>query len=149
MPSYYLDSLEPGTEFQSVRRTVTESDIASFSAITGDYSPLHSDQVFIEEETDLRTRIAQGWLVVTIQSGLRSELDQWPILAYVGMERAFRAPVYPGDTIQARYRIEEVRPSQSKPDRGVVKLSCEVVNQVGEAVCDGLEIFMVERRPAS
>jgi acyl dehydratase len=143
-----LDDLAVGHEFVSARRTVAEADIIAFSAATGDYSPLHADEVFVREHTDFRGRIAQGWLVVTIQSGLRSEIDRWQILAYAGMERRFRAPVYPGDTLQARYRVDDIRPSRSKPDRGVVTLSCDVVNQDGEAVCTGTETFIVGR-PAS
>src|SRR3954453_11950612 len=100
-----LDDIAVGHEFDSARRTVAAADIISFSAATGDYSPLHSDEVFIREHTEFRGRIAQGWLVITIQSGLRSEIDRWDIVAYAGMERSFRAPVYPGDTIQARYRV--------------------------------------------
>jgi acyl dehydratase len=140
-----LDEIAVGHEFVSARRTVTEADIVSFSAATGDYSPLHSDEVFIREHTDFRGRIAQGWLIITIQSGLRSEIDRWDIVAYAGMERSFRAPVYPGDTIQARYRVDEVRPSRSKQDRGVVTLHCDVVNQDGTVVCSGTESFIVAR----
>jgi acyl dehydratase len=140
-----LDDIAVGHEFESARRTVAEADIISFSAATGDYSPLHADEVFIREHTPFRGRIAQGWLIVTIQSGLRSEIDRWQILAYVGMERSFRAPVYPGDTIQAKYRVDDVRPSRSKPDRGVVTLACDVVNQDGESVCTGTETFLIAR----
>ncbi len=140
-----LDDLAVGHEFVSARRTVAEADIVAFSAATGDYSPLHSDEVFIREHTPFRGRIAQGWLIVTIQSGLRSEIERWDIIAYLGMDRSFRAPVYPGDTLQARYRVDDVRPSRSKPDRGVVTLACDVVNQDGDSVCTGTETFMLAR----
>jgi acyl dehydratase len=140
-----LDDLEVGHEFRSARRTVTEADIVSFAAATGDYSSLHSDELYVREHTDFRSRIAHGWLVITIQSGLRCELERWRIVAYAAMDRSFRAPVYPGDTIHAVYRVNEVRPSRSKPDRGVVTLDCEVLNQDGEAVCTGTETFILAR----
>lgn len=140
-----FEQIEPGHEFRSARRTVTEADITGFSAITGDYTPLHADQVFVEEETDFRTRIAHGWLLVAMQSGLHCEIVDWRIVAYLATERRFVAPVYPGDTIHAEYRVEEVRPSSSRPDRGVVSLSCTIVNQAGEAVVTGTEVFMVEQ----
>lgn len=139
-----LDRIEVGEEFRSVRRTLTEADIQQFSAITGDYSPLHSDDVFVRENTDFRGRLAQGWLVVALQSGLRCAVGTWRILAYLSTSRKFVAPVYPGDTIHAEYRVEEVRRSRSKPDRGVVVLACTVVNQDGEAVVTGSEAFLVE-----
>lgn len=140
-----LDDIAVGREFSSARRTVAEADILSFSALTGDYSPLHADEVFVREQTPFRGRIAQGWLIVTIQSGLRSEIDRWRILAYVAMQRSFRAAVYPGDTIHAEYRVDEVRASTSKPDRGVVVLTCVVFNQDGATVCHGSETFLVAR----
>jgi acyl dehydratase len=143
-----LDDLEVGYEFSSARRTVTETDIVAFSAATGDYSPLHADDVFVRERTPFRGRIAQGWLIITIQSGLRTEIDRWRIIAYAGMERRFRAPVYPGDTIRADYRVEELRPSRSRPDRGIVVLHCDVVQQEGEVVATGTETFLLERRAA-
>ncbi len=138
-----FDDLAVGDSFESVRRTLTEADIVSFSAITGDYSPLHADEVFVRESTDLSGRIAQGWLLVTIQSGLRSQIDRWKILAYLEMERAFRAPAYPGTTIHVRYRVEDLRRSASKPDRGVVTLSCEIVADDGTVLADGFEKFML------
>jgi acyl dehydratase len=144
-----LDDIEVGHEFVSARRTVAEADIVSFSAATGDYSPLHADEVFIREHTNFRGRIAQGWLIVTIQSGLRCEIENWDIIAYLGMERSFRAPVYPGDTIHARYRVDDVTPSRSKPDRGVVILACDVVNQDGATVATGTETFMLARTGGS
>jgi acyl dehydratase len=141
-----LEDIAEGHEFVSSRRTLFDADIASFCALTGDYSPLHADEVFIEENTDFGGRIAQGWLIVTLQSGLRCEIDRWQILAYAGMDRRFREPVYPGDTLHARYRVDSVRPSSSKPDRGVVTLTCDVVNQDGATVADGTETFIVARR---
>lgn len=140
-----FEQIAVGHEFRTSRRTVTEADITHFSAITGDYSPLHADQVFVEEMTDFRTRIAQGWLIVAIQSGLHCEIVDWRILAFLSTARRFVAPVYPGDTIHAEYRVEEARPSGSKPDRGVVKLACTIVNQDGVAVVTGTETFLVER----
>lgn len=145
----HLEDIEPGRAFESARRTLTEADIVAFSAISGDYSPLHSDEVFVREHTPFDGRIAQGWLVTTIQSGLRSELDRWRILAYLAMDRRFRAPVYPGDTLQARYVVAERRRSASKPDRGVVALDCEVVKDGGEVAQTGRETFLVAAREAA
>jgi acyl dehydratase len=125
---------------------MTETDIVSFSALTGDYSVLHSDMEYIRKQTPFRDRLAQGWLIVTIQSGLDSELKRWRMLAYLGMERRFGRPVYPGDTIHVAYEVTEVRPSSSRSDGGIVTLDCDVINQVGESVCSGTETFFVERR---
>lgn len=145
MTEIYFDDIRKGERFSSGRRSVTESDILTFSAITGDYSILHSDLQYIREEAGFRDRLAQGWLIVTIQSGLNSALKKWRILAYLSMERSFLQPVYPGDTIHVEYEVEEVRASESRSDRGIVSLRCDVENQDGEIVCTGRETFLVER----
>lgn len=146
MTDVYFDDISKGDCFVSSRRSVTETDIVSFSAITGDYSVLHSDLQYIREQTPFRDRLAQGWLIITIQSGLDSALKAWRMLAYLGMERRFTGPVYPGDTIHVVYEVEAVRPSSSRPEAGVVTLRCDVTNQDGNVVCEGSETFLVERR---
>ena len=148
MSEVYLEQISEGMRFESGRRSLTETDIVSFSAITGDYSPLHSDLEFIKNNTAFRDRLAQGWLLVTIQSGLNSAMKSWKILAYLGMERRFMDPVYPGDTIHARYEVDSVRPSTSRPTGGIVQLQCDIVNQHGDVVCTGRETFFVARSNA-
>ncbi len=54
----------------------------------------------------------------------------------------FKRPVYPGDRIQGRIRVLDVRPT-SKPDRGIVRLNVEVINQHGEVVQEGQNTLMV------
>lgn len=142
----YLEDIKLGHIFTTSRRTVYESDINIFSSISGDRSPLHTDLTFIRGSTGFKDKLLQGWLVLGIQSGLQSELKRWKILAYLEADRRFRAPAYPGDTLEARYIVEEIRPSRSKPDRGVVKLKCEVLNQDGDIVQEGYEAFMIASR---
>lgn len=42
----YLDDFAPGQAFESPRRTITETDIVNFAALTGDWNPVHTDAVF-------------------------------------------------------------------------------------------------------
>jgi acyl dehydratase len=55
-------------------------------------------------------------------------------------------PVRPGDTLDARLEILEVRPSRSKPDRGSVRARCVVANQNGEEVLTMQAIVLFRRR---
>jgi acyl dehydratase len=115
----------------------------AFCGVSGDFNPLHTDEVFIREETPFRARIAHGLLVLAMSSGLRSDADDWHVIAYLEAQRRFLAPTYVGDTIQARWRVESVRRSRSRPDAGVVELSVEVVNQDGEVVQAGKDVLLV------
>jgi len=125
MGRIYLEDIEAGHEFETSRRTVTEADIMAFCGVSGDFNALHTDELFVQEETPFRGRIAHGLLVLAISSGLRSEADGWHTIAYLEAQRRFSAPTYPGDTIHARCRVESTRRSRSRPDTGVVTVSVE------------------------
>ena len=84
--------------------------------------------------------------MLAISSGLRSELDGLHLIAYLEEQRRFTAPVYPGDTISARYRVESVRRSKSRPGAGVVTMAIEVANQDGEIVQTGTDVLLVGAR---
>jgi 3-hydroxybutyryl-CoA dehydratase len=142
----FLEDLEVGREVVTARRTVTEADVAAFAGLSWDVNPLHTDEVFVREHTPFRGRIAHGLLVLSMTSGLRSELDDVRSIAFLEVQRRFVAPAYPGDTIHATWRVEETRRSRSRPDAGVVRLSVEVVNQDGEVVQSGTDVWLVAAR---
>jgi len=144
----YLEDLSVGQEFVTARRTLTEADITAFAGISGDFDPLHMDELFVKEHTPFRGRIAHGLLVLAISSGLHSELDRVQSVAYLEERREFVAPAYPGDTIQAKWRIDEVRPSRSRPGTGVVRLSVDVLNQDEEVLQRGTDVWLVVARPS-
>ena len=147
MGTVYLEDIEPGQELVSARRTITEADIMAFCGVSGDFNALHTDDIFVREQTPFRGRIAHGLLVLAISSGLRSAGDEWQVIAYLEETRKFRAPTYPGDTIRARLRVESARRSRSRPDTGVVTLSVEVTNQDGVVVQEGSDVLLVGARP--
>jgi len=56
-------------------------------------------------------------------------------------------PVRPGDTLRGRFRIVETRPSNSRPDWGIVRSRGELVNQDGEVVMTAEAVNFFGRRP--
>jgi acyl dehydratase len=56
-------------------------------------------------------------------------------------------PVRPGDTLRARFTVLEARPSNSRPDRGIVRSRGEVLNQKDEVVMDVEAVNFFGRRP--
>jgi 3-hydroxybutyryl-CoA dehydratase len=143
MALVHLEEIEVGTGFQTARRTVTEADIAAFAGVSGDFNPLHTDEIFAREETPFEGRIAHGPLVLSMSYGLRSVRDDWKILALVECQRRFRAPVYPGDTVWASYEVLDRRASRSRPGRGFVTLGVQVHSDRGEIVQEGRDVLMV------
>ena len=68
--------------------------------------------------------------------GLGVEKIEWP------------QPVLPGDTLRAVSEIIELRPSRSRPDRGLVKIRTTTFNQRDESVQVMTSLQIVLRRPA-
>jgi 3-hydroxybutyryl-CoA dehydratase len=133
-----------GYRFCSLWRSITEADIVNFAGVSGDFNPLHTDEEWVREHTPFAGRIAHGLLVTAVASGLHSEYAyDWDIVAYLECTRRFRAPVYPGDSIQARYEVVAKRSSASRPGTGVVSLAVEIVNRHGEPVQTGQDVVLM------
>ena len=55
-------------------------------------------------------------------------------------------PVFHGDTLFVESEVLEVRPSESKPDRGVVKVHTRAFNQDGTLVAEFKRAVLVPRK---
>lgn len=81
--------------------------------------------------------VASGWHTASLM--MRLLVDHFlPRTAGLGSpgvdELRWLAPVRPGDSLSLRVTVTEARRSRTKPDRGLVRTSNEVLNQHGEAV---------------
>lgn len=142
-----FDDLHPGLNFTSAGRTITEADIVAFAGVSGDFSPLHTDEQWVREHTPFDGRIAHGLLVLSASSGLRTPgLDDLEVIAYLEAARAFVAPTYPGDTIRARWTVRGLRRSKSRPATGVVTVDVKVFKQDGSVVQRGHDVWLVAAR---
>lgn len=149
MTGLYWEEWEIGAEFETAARTVTETDIVMFAALSGDYNPLHTNEEYCKK-TQFGTRIAHGPLVYAIAAGLLFQLHLYDdtIIAFLGFDSLkFTNPVKAGDTIHARIKVLEKRET-SRPDRGVMKRQLQVLNQRGEVVQDAIQAFLLKRKPA-
>jgi acyl dehydratase len=149
MRGLYWEQWEVGTVFESAARTMTETDIVLFAGLSGDYNPLHVDEEYCRS-TIFGERIAHGPLVYAIAAGLLFQLHLYDdtLIAFLGFEDLrFTRPVKAGDTIHARIQVLEKRET-SRADRGVMKRQLQVVNQRGEVVQEGIQNFLLKRRPA-
>ena len=137
-----------GAEFRTAARTVTETDVVMFAGLSGDYNPLHTDEEFCKK-TDFGTRIAHGPLIYSIVAGLLFQLHLYDdtLIAFLGFDSLrFTKPVKIGDTIHAKVKVLETRET-SRPDRGVMKRELQVINQRGDVVQEGVQAFLLKRKP--
>jgi len=143
------EEFEVGRSVVTQGRTVTEADIGNFAGVTGDFNPLHTDEVYARS-TDFGGRIAHGPMVIGIAFGLGSRaglLDE-TVLGLLGVRWTFKAPVRAGDTLRVAITVLDARETK-KPDRGVVSLRMVVRNQHGADVQVGECELMVKRAARS
>ena len=126
-----FDEFEVGKTYLSARRTIRESDIEQFAALSGDYNPLHVDELYIKENTNYRQCIAHGALTFAISTGFSFQdgLVAGTTLAFLGVdELRWKHVIYPGDTIRMQTTVLEKKESKD-PSRGIVTFQRDIINQ--------------------
>ncbi len=142
----FFEDFTPGRQFETPGRTVSDEDVATFAAVSGDRNPLHTDEAYART-TPFGGRIAHGALGLAVATGLFSQLGitSGTLVALVGVEWNFRAPIRPGDTVRLRLRVAEQRPLERR-DRGLVRFAAELVNQSDEVVQEGVLTELVRTK---
>ena len=142
----YFEDFTVGEIVVTRARTITETDIVNFAALTGDWYPLHTD-VEYAQKGPFGERIAHGLLILSIANGLMPLYDM-AIVAFYGMDKVrFTAPTKIGDTIHVELEVVE---KQDKGDiGGVITLKEYVKNQRGENVALSTKKVLIGKRPAS
>jgi len=146
--SIFFDDLAVGQTYTTPRRTITATDIVQFAGLSGDFNPLHTDDVFATE-SGYGGRIAHGPMLVGMAFGLMSRVGllDGTALALLQIDWKFGLIVRPEDTIHVRVAVAGARPSR-KADRGVIDLDIEIVNQRNETVQTGHAKVLVKKRGA-
>ncbi|MCB0137682.1 MAG: MaoC family dehydratase [Caldilineaceae bacterium] len=144
-----FDTLAPGDEIDLGSRQVTETEIIAF-ARDFDPQPFHIDPDAADASI-FGGIIASGWhtCALTMRLLVDGFLSHATSMGSPGVEQIrWLRPVRPGDTLTARIRVLEKRPSQSKPDRGSIKSLTEVTNQAGDLVMTMESFVLMARSPA-
>ena len=147
MTDLYLDDLAPGQEYALGSRSLDQDAIVAFAA-EYDPQPFHVDTTAAAQSI-YGGLIASGWQTCAIYMRLVYEGFLYRVhgMGSPGVdELRWLAPVRPGDTLTGMLRIESVRPSQSKPDRGIIMTTGELRNQHGEPVLTLKAPLLVHRR---
>ncbi len=142
-----FDEFEIGKTYLSARRTVRESDVEQFAALSGDYNPLHVDELYIKENTNYRQCIAHGALTFAISTGFSFQdgLVAGTTLAFLGVDGLrWKHVIYPGDTIRMQTSVLEKKESRD-PSRGIVTFQRDIINQDGAVCMTYQAILMIKR----
>jgi len=147
---FYFEDLPVGRQFQTVGRTVTETDIVGFINAIGMTEVLFTNIEFLKHESDIKGRVAPGSLVFCLAEGLLSQATmQKTGYAFLNMELDIKSPVFAGDTIHVECEVIEARRSQSRPNRGLVRTRNRIIKQDGTLVQVYTPLRMVKGRESA
>src|SRR5512135_3281791 len=143
----YLEEFEVGDIYKHwPAKTVTEADDHLFCLITMNHHPLHINDVYAKQSQQGRN-VVVGPLVYSLALGMSvSDVSGKAIANLATEELKHPAPVFHGDTLFCESEVLEVRPSQSKPDRGTVRVHTRVLNQDGVLVAEFKRLVLVPKR---
>jgi 3-hydroxybutyryl-CoA dehydratase len=139
----YFNEVEIGDSWDSPARTVTETDVVNFAALTGDYNPLHVDHEFAKT-TLFGKPIAHGLLGISFSAGLTSHCPWMHTVAFVKLrEWSFLKPIFFGDTVFVRTEViaKDVR---GRGKRGLITWKRQLINQREVVVQEGNFETLVE-----
>jgi acyl dehydratase len=148
MAEWYFEDFFEGQEIPMGSKTVTEDEIISF-ATQFDPQPFHIDHE-AAEASHFCGVIASGWhtcsmMMRLVVDGLMASSSS---MGSPGLEKVrWIKPVRPGDTLTVVYLTQQVKASDSRPDRGVVWSKWQATNQHGEIVATIEGMGMFGRRP--
>jgi acyl dehydratase len=150
MAGLYFEQFTVGQVFEhETRRTVTEMDNVMFSALTHNPAPLHIDEEYCRTETEFGQRIVNSAFTLGLMVGVTvADTTLGTTVANLGMdELRFPKPLFHGDTVHVRTTVQELRPSQSRPNAGVVIFLHQAFNQRNELVAHCKRLALMKRKP--
>ncbi len=147
---YQFEDLFLGMKFRSPGRTITDADLVGFAGLTGDFSELHTSDVYAAK-SQFGRKVAHGMLGLAYAHGL-----MWPrtgefrdiAIAFLGIsDWRFAGPIFVGDTIFVEYTLAELRDSKSKPTQAIATFDVELVNQDKAVLQRGRKALLVSKVP--
>jgi acyl dehydratase len=146
----YLEDLAVGQRFAAAAATPIEATAIKRFAAEFDPQPFHLDES-AGKDTLLGGFAASGWHTASLTMRLIAEAGPKVAGGMIGagVEIAWPQPTRPGDLLSVESEILEIRPSRSRPDRGIVIFRTETRNQRSEVLQVLTARMIVPRRSAA
>ncbi len=144
----YFEEFNVGEKVSTESRTVTDTDIMTFAALTGDNNRIHTDEEF-SSKGPFGQRVAHGLLGLSIASGLlwRTGILDGTVIAFREVnEWKFVKPVFINDLVHAELEALETK-GLPRIGGGSVVVGVELKNQNNETVMRGKWTLLVLSRP--
>jgi acyl dehydratase len=143
----WFEDFTLGERFVIPSRTQTSAVFAAFQTASGDTHPIHYDIEYCRNRgmPDLLAHGFQTLVHTAPGAGLFPYVVEESLVGFLEQSSRFLKPVYAGDTIYPALEVTELVPGRTT---GVVVLKSTVFNQRRELVLEGMQKFLVRRRPA-
>jgi 3-hydroxybutyryl-CoA dehydratase len=146
----FLEDFSKGQTFQGPSRKVTEVDVLSFAALTGDRHPIHYDDEY-SKTTRFGRPILHGLHLMALTAlGATSLSEQLrdAMIAFLEQKATFQKPVFKDDTVRSEFEIEGAD-RQAGKEWGILKIRVRLINQQDEIVLEGQHVYRVRGRVAT
>ncbi|SDE86934.1 MaoC/PaaZ C-terminal domain-containing protein [Rhodospira trueperi] len=143
----YFEDFQPGQVFETVGRTITETDLTLFSMLTGDWNPIHADAEYARA-TRFGERLVHGAYGIGLAIGLMHPLGifEKSAVAMLGIaDWQFKKPILVGTTLRLRLNIVDTERGTSGRTGRVGRL-LELLDHGGEVVQAGRSDVLVLTR---
>jgi acyl dehydratase len=146
----YFEDFPVGLVMASGSTVVTQEDAVGFAQL---YDP-QAQHIDTEgaKATEFGRLIVSGWQTAAITMRLKLDTMLSRIATgFLGMgleQVRWPHPVFPGDTLRSKITVLSARPSNSRPEKGVVEYRVETFNQDDVLVLHMVIAVLIPRRPA-
>jgi len=150
MTRLYLEDFAVGQKYGTKRLRVDAEAIKAFAAAF-DPQPFHLDAE-AARASFFQGLSASGWHTAALTMRLLVDGDLTPAGGIIGVwaeEMKWPRAVRPGDELEVEAEILAVRPSQSRPGQGFVKVQTTTLNQHREPVQVLVMNLLVQARQAA
>jgi acyl dehydratase len=145
---HHWEDFEVGQEFESVGRTITETDFVTYSMFADDWTELHTNKEYAEDNY-FGERVAHGPMTFVVATGFvhRTGIVERTVVAFLGMNYMdIPAPVAMDDTVSLSMEVTQKKEMSSRDDAGLVTIDTTMTNQDDDVVFEGDMKFMIKRK---
>src|SRR6478609_1124369 len=120
------------THSERVVENLSRTQIVQYAGASGDYNPLHSDEVYTTQVAGYPSVFAHGMLTMGLTGKMLTNYVGDGTLTKFGVR--FTNQVWPGDTLDATATVAAIR---EEGGAKLVDLTLSTVNQDGKEVMSG------------
>jgi acyl dehydratase len=142
----WFEDFKLGERFILPSRTMTDALFAAFQSASGDNHPVHYDVEYCRRH-GMPHMLAHGYQVLiqtAAGAGDFPYMVEDSLIGFLDQSSRFLKPVYSGDTLYPALEIVELAPNRSS---GVIALQSTVHNQKSELVMEGVQRYLVRKKP--